>query len=102
MITGFRAEPVQDVDAMWEADAAAEWERLNAPDEHENEYKDAAEWLKKAIEELTHGIDKVLAASDCVRGIPCEDRILSFHDELDDIATDLNRLQKQLEKGWYE
>ena len=91
-----------DIDVMYEADTAAEWERLNAPDEHEKEYAEASVWLKKAIEELTHGIDKVLAASDCVRGIPCEDRILSFHDELDDIATDLKGLQKRLEKGWYE
>ena len=102
MITGFRAEPVQDVDAMWEADAAAEWERLNAPDAHEKEYVEAAGWLKKAIEELTHGIDKVLAASDCVRDLPCEDKILSYYDDLEDIATDLNKLRKQLAKGWYE
>ena len=91
-----------DVDVMYEAETAAEWERLNAPDEHENEYKEAAEWLKKAIEELTHGIDKVLAASDCVRDLPCEDKILSYYDDLEDIATYLNKLQKQLAKGWYE
>ena len=36
----------QDVDAMWEADAAAEWERLNAPDPMENEMKEAAEQIK--------------------------------------------------------
>ena len=102
MITGFMAEPMQDVDAMWEADAAAEWERLNAPDDHEKEFDEAAMWLKKAIEELTSGIDKVLAASDCVQGLPCEDKILSYYNDLDDIAIDLKKLKKQLEKGWYE
>lgn len=100
MISGFRT--TQDVDAMWEADAAAEWERINAPDPNEKHYLDAASSLSVAINHMDKALDYLDDAANEVEGLPAEDRIRSLFNELEEIYDSIKSLQNQLRKGWYE
>ena len=102
MITGFRTEPTQDVDAMWEADAAAEWERLNEEPEEAEEYREAASEMESACEELINAIDSMSDAAKEVNGTVGYDRIVSLMNDLEDIYSDILILKNHMKEGWCE
>ena len=89
----------QDVDAMWEADAAAEWERLNEPDPSEKALKEAAKMLVGVVESLDKATDSVAEAVNILEGTPMEDRVASIMDDLEDICCDVRRMQSNFSKG---
>ena len=89
----------QDVDAMWEADAAAEWERLNEPDQYEKVLKDAATDLEKAVAELRVVLDRLEDASAVLSETPMQAKIDSFIETLEDIKYDLCGIKNHWERG---
>ena len=90
---------MQDVDVMWEADAAAEWERINEPDPYENQMKIAARSLDKALDELNDVIGWVQTAEADLHGSPMADKVSSFAQDLDNIYGELRNLKEHYERG---
>lgn len=101
MITGFRTETVQDVDAMWEADAAAEWERLNADDPNEEKLKNAAYELGNAREYMMDALDSIYEAAKEADGTDAYDKIMSLLNDLDDLKGEVYALKEELKGGHY-
>lgn len=96
MITEFRTAPTQDVDAMWEADAAAEWERINDVPDYSEQYKEAALDMKEATDGISTAIDLLSEAVEAVKGTDAEDKIVSLLNDLDDLWTDIRIMAKEL------
>ena len=100
MTTMVRATPAwQDVDAMWESDAAAEWERLNEPDQYEKQLKSSAEFIKQAYELLDKAEDRLAEAMAELSETPMEYKIGSFFDQVSDMRCDLNAIAEKYERG---
>ena len=99
MITGFRTEPTQDVDAMWEADAAAEWERLNADDPEEEKIKSAGWWLSSAYDSVAEAMTSIGEAVKEADGTVAYDRIVSLLDDLSDLQTELYIMRDNMKEG---
>jgi hypothetical protein len=89
----------QDVDAMWEADAAAEWERLNEPDQYEKYLKEAATDLDKAVAAIRIVIDHLSDASSVLSDTPMQAKVDSFIDSIEDTKYDLWSLKLRWERG---
>ena len=82
------------------AAAMDEWERLHQPDPEEGRLKTAGKSLATAIEHLDHCNDWIAQAADDVEGIPVEDRIASFLNEIGEMLTALRAMQKTLADGY--
>lgn len=89
----------QNVDAMWEADAAAEWERLNEPDPFENEMIEAAVHLKEAIKNLNKAVDSIMEADSELEGSPMEDVVGSYVIDIENLISNLKSLENKYERG---
>jgi hypothetical protein len=89
----------QDVDAMWEADAAAEWERLNEPDPYEKQLRDAALDLSLAIEPISKAEDYLMDAVADVSETPMEAKVAALLDSLEDLEYSIKALQEKYGKG---
>lgn len=87
------------VQAMWEADAAAEWERINAPDPAEREMKDAAESLQAALDNIDSGLDWIADAVSKLDELPMADKVQSFLDDFEKLANALEVLKDHYERG---
>ena len=92
----------QDVDAMWQADAMAEWERLNEPDPFEKEMIKAAIYLKNAIENLDKAVDKIIEAQSELEGSPMEDVVGSYVIDMENLISNLKSLENNYERGQRE
>lgn len=88
-----------EVQAMWEADTAALWERLNAPDPYEKEMHDAALNMRLAIEMINKAEDYLADAVTDLSGTPMEDRIQSFLNDMEDLHSDINYQRYKYERG---
>lgn len=81
-----RLEPAQDVDAMWEADAAAEWERINECESDKYPYWINAEYkLSEAKSLLSKAEGQLNLAVEYVKGSSQEDRIVSLIDSVSEL-----------------
>ena len=89
----------QDVDTMWEADAAAEWERLNEPDPMEKEMKEAAEQIKFGLDSVDAGLDFFAEAVSALGESPMADRVQSFLNDFESLANKLDELKNHYERG---
>ena len=87
------------VQAMWEANAAAEWERINAPDPAEREMKDAAESLQAALDNIDSGLDWIADAVSKLDELPMADKVQSFLDDFENLANGLKTLKDHYERG---
>ncbi len=91
----------QNVDAMWEADAAAEWERLNEEDANLEKCKQAEKTIEKVLDFIDSAKDYLIAAEEDADGLPITDRMASIENDLDNLWCDLNAIKKRLKKGDY-
>ena len=98
MITGFRTEPTQDVDAMIEADAAAEWERINDTYEIEKLVEAGKKNLDDALEEMNKAVYQLLGIEEDFSGTTLEDKIGSIRHDLDDLTVDLRAIKTDIER----
>ena len=94
-----RMPMTQDVDAMWEADAAAEWERINAPDKYHNQMVGAAASLDIAVDKLDKAMDFIADALSEVDGTPMELTVRDLYDKLDDLKYTVSCLKDKYERG---
>ena len=104
MITMARAgdvvgTPDWQLDAMWQAEAAAEWERLNEPDPAEKQMKEAAKHISEGLSEIDSGLDKISEAVSALYDTPMADKVQSFLDSIEDLAVDLGLLKNHYERG---
>lgn len=69
----------QDVDAMYEASVARQWEELNAsPEDDFPEWGNAIECIENALKLLSNAEDTLYEAAGYVEGSPEYDRIVSL------------------------
>ena len=87
------------IQAMWEADAAAEWERINEPDQYETVLKKAAQEVKKAISAIDNCADHLADASAELSETPMQAKVDSFIESLENIWCDLRMLNEHWERG---
>lgn len=87
------------IDAMWEAEAAAEWERLNAPDPYEQEMKDAAIDMKLSGEGTDQAIKYLMDAQGELEGTPMADKVGSLIEALEELECDIRSLAEKYGKG---
>ena len=87
------------VQAMWEADAAAAWERLNEPDPAEDQMKEAAGMISKGLDRIDSGLDWIRDAAYILSGTPMEDKVRSFIDGIEALAVELGMLNQHYERG---
>lgn len=99
MLTGFRTEPVQDIDAMYEADTAAEWERLNEEPEDAEKYRDAASEMEDACEKLGDAMNYMSDAAHEADGTVGYDRVVSLMNDLEDIYCEILILKNHMKEG---
>lgn len=94
-----RAEQAwQDVDTLWEADAAMQWERENdCESDHFPGWRRAERSIEKAMKTLCDAEEMLLAASDHVKGSSQEDRLLALVDSVselsDNVREQFNRMK---------
>ena len=104
MITMARAgdvvgTPDWQVDAMWEADAAAEWERLNEPDPAEDQMKESAGLISTGLSRIDDGLGWISDAVAILDGTPMADKVQSLMESIEDLAVDLGILKNHYERG---
>ena len=87
------------VQAMWEADAAAEWERLNAPDPFEDQMKKSAVEIHEAVKAIETALYRLVDAGYELEDTPMMAKVDSFYEELDDIQFSLKMLAEHYGKG---
>jgi hypothetical protein len=87
------------VQEMWEADAAAEWERLNAPDPNEKELIEAGDNISRAICYLDDGADFLAEAVGNLEETPMADKIQSFLNDLEEMANELEKIAEHYQRG---
>lgn len=90
------------VQAMWEADAAAEWERLNAPDPCEKEMQKAAVDLRFATDLMDKAENSLYDALSELSETPMEDKVTSFLDDLQNLRIALQELAEKYGRGQRE
>ena len=76
------------VDEMLETESGRLWEKLNADDPNEGRYKDADICLQNARGLISMAVDYMVKASECVRGLPMEDKILSIANDVEELGVD--------------
>ena len=94
-----RMPMVQDVSAMWEDDAEAEWERINAPDKFHDQMVDAACSMSIAVDKLEKARDFLADAITKVDGTPMESTVRDLYDKLDDIMYKISTTKDSYERG---
>ena len=87
------------VQEMVEAEAARKWEELNEPDPAEKEMKEAAESIKKALDNIDCGLDWISDAVSKLDGLPMADKVQSFLESFENLANELETLGKKYERG---
>ena len=87
------------VQAMWEADAAAEWERLNEPDPAEKNMKEAAADMGKALSLIDQAENNMIDAICDLEGLPMADKVASLYDTLSDLHYSIGMLKEKYERG---
>lgn len=99
MGTGFKTEPMQDIDTMLESDASAEWERQNEDTPEEEKYMEAAYDMNRVWETISEAVDRLAEVADEVDGTPGYDRIVSLIDDLEEYQNEVMVMKNHMEKG---
>lgn len=92
----------QDAGAMWLADAAAEWERITAPDPFASEMENAAVGMNDAAKLIDTAENRLISAIRYLRNTPMEDRVNSILNGIIDLRCELELLAYKYERGCRE
>ena len=87
------------VQAMVEAAAMREWERINSPDPAEAQMKEASQMIRKGLDQIDSGLDWLNDAAVILGDTPMEDKIRSFIDSFEALAVELKMLNRHYERG---
>lgn len=85
-----------DLDAMYEADLAQDWEEQNR--EPEINRFGIFNQLGYAWDELSEVISNLAEAAGLAEGHPYADRIISFQNDVEEVQRDLQKIRDQLMK----
>lgn len=75
------------------------WSLLNASDPAEQLLKQASVKLNETAGFLNISTDRLLEASEILKGTPMQDKLLSFINSIEDIESDLRALKNKYERG---
>ena len=89
----------QNAGAMWEADAAAEWERINAPDPYHDQMIGAACSMAIAVDHLEKAVDYLIDAFNAVNNTPMEERVRKLLEAAEDLKVDVDMQKDSYERG---
>lgn len=95
----FFEDLMQDVQSIWESDAAAEWERITEPNKDAEKMEEAAYDVGNAYEKIGNAMDCLYAAMKTAKGTIAEDRIASLMNDLEDLQCDVLSMKFNLERG---
>ena len=84
---------------MWENDAAAEWERITAPDPFAKQMKNASVGMKDSAKLIDTAEDRLMMAIRYLRNTPMADRVISILDGIMDLHSDLEFMASKFERG---
>lgn len=87
-----------DVDRIYEAALADEWEEQNS-NPHEEKLRNAAAKLRAAVVLLNAAVERMESAEECVKGIPAEDVVASYYADVDNLRSNIRRLYEKYERG---
>lgn len=87
------------VQEMWERDAAAEWERITAPDPCEKQMENAAVGMKDSAKLIDTAENRLINAIRYLRNTPMEDRVNSILNGIMDLRCELEILASKYERG---
>ena len=90
---------MQNVDMMYEAAVAQEWEMLNKPALDEDVVDEILKHLEESMKRLSDAEDELVEIVDIVDGDPLEDRINSIRDGVNDMWSAVYRLRENVRKG---
>ena len=89
----------QDVQAMWEAAASAEWERITAPNKDAEKMMNASDFVGNAYESICKAMDQLCDALKEAKDTVAEDKIASLMNDLEDLQDDVLSMKCNLERG---
>ena len=89
----------QNAGAMWEADAAAEWERINATDQYHDNMIGAACAMDIAVGHLDKALDYLLDALKAVNNTPMEERVQNLLEKAEDLKVEVDMQKDSYERG---
>lgn len=75
------------------------WSLLNASDPAEQLLKQASVKLNETAGFLNISTDRLLEASEILKGTPMQDKLMSFINSIEDIESDLRALKNKYERG---
>ena len=84
------------VGAMWEAEAAAEWERINA--DPDVDLTEAITRMGYAFDQACTVSERLAEAADGAKGTVYEARIMSIFEDLEQLQSDINSLQQRMKE----
>lgn len=99
MITMERTIHEQNAGAMWEAEAAAEWERINADDPCRDQMLGAACSMAIAVDHLDKALDYLLDALKAVDNTPLEQRVRDLCEKAEDLKVEVDMQKDSYERG---
>lgn len=94
-----RGYPLTDGQAEWEADAAEQWERQNTPHSHEVQMVNAAKRMRIGAMKVGNCIDDLVGAIKILGDTQEADKVSSLVNDLENLWSDLNALQRKYAKG---
>ena len=89
----------QNVSAMWEQDAAREWEEINTDSFDRFGARSA---LAKAIHPLGQAYYQISQAAAKTEGTPYDDKVMAILEKLEDLRCEVEKIDWQMERGELE
>ena len=93
---------IWETELMEESARNQQWEEINDTEAIEARYQDFTVDMRMAIDDLDRAVDWLETAADGAEGLPAENKILSSVDDLNDFASNLRILLRNLKNGWEE
>ena len=87
------------VQAMWEADAGAAWEALNAPDPAERQMKEAALEIEKGLKMINDGLYALADAMISLADTPMQYKVGFYMEGIESFVSDLCILKEHYKRG---
>lgn len=82
------------LDAMWETEADAEWERIN----QDVDLTEAITRMGYAFDNACETGSRLAEAAESAKGTSFEARIMSIFDDLEQLQSDINSLQERMKE----
>ena len=87
------------IQAMYERDTEALWERISAPDPAEKQMQNASVGMGDASYLMDMAEERMLSAVRYLRNTPMEDKVNDLINALDDLRVEIRSLADKYRKG---